>query len=92
MKREKLISMAKIDEGSLAEIKRIVVRFRELRSDILQTDEQIQALTKKSASLVEEYSANVQASEALFDTLTKAYGPGALDPSTLEWVETDTQL
>jgi hypothetical protein len=83
--------MAKIDEGSLAEMKRIVIRFRELRTDILQTDEQIQALTKKSAGLVAEYSANVQASEALFDTLTKVYGPGALDPATLEWVKADTQ-
>lgn len=83
--------MAKLDNGSLAELKRIVIRFRELRTSILQTDEQIQALTVKSNKLTEDYAENVKASEALFDMLKTVYGPGAFDPVNLEWVEIETE-
>jgi len=78
--------MAKLDAAALAELTRIVKKYRSLREDILMTDEQLQALAKKSVSLKEQYESARADEEALFETLRSAYGDGGLDPQTLEWV------
>jgi hypothetical protein len=79
--------MAKLDAGTLAELRRIVVRFRELRVEILETEGQIAALAEKSKRLTEDYARTQGEADRLFEVLREVHGPGALDPATLEWVE-----